>query len=96
MQYRQLGASGPRVAALGLGCMGMSGMYGPANRAESIATISTARPGCADRGASVAQFAIAWVSAQGDDIVPVIGAHSRLQLTEAIGAPDNEFSVGLR
>jgi len=42
MQYRQLGAAGPRVSALGLGCMGMSGMYGPSDRAESIATIHAA------------------------------------------------------
>ncbi|MGA8258962.1 MAG: aldo/keto reductase, partial [Arenicellales bacterium] len=42
MQIRQLGASGPSVSALGLGCMGMSGMYGPADRAESIATIHAA------------------------------------------------------
>jgi aryl-alcohol dehydrogenase-like predicted oxidoreductase len=42
MDYRQLGAAGPRVSALGLGCMGMSGMYGPADRAESIATIHAA------------------------------------------------------
>jgi aryl-alcohol dehydrogenase-like predicted oxidoreductase len=39
---RRLGSSGPFVAALGLGCMGMSGMYGPADRAESIATIHAA------------------------------------------------------
>ena len=42
MHHRQLGAAGPRVSALGLGCMGMSGMYGPADRAESIATIHAA------------------------------------------------------
>jgi aryl-alcohol dehydrogenase-like predicted oxidoreductase len=42
MQHRQLGAAGPRISALGLGCMGMSGMYGPADRAESIATIHAA------------------------------------------------------
>lgn len=39
---RNLGAKGPRVSALGLGCMGMSGMYGAADRAESIATIHAA------------------------------------------------------
>jgi aryl-alcohol dehydrogenase-like predicted oxidoreductase len=39
---RQLGAAGPRVSALGLGCMGMSGVYGPADRAESTATIHAA------------------------------------------------------
>src|SRR5579883_2506072 len=42
MQHRRLGAAGPRVSALGLGCMGMSGMYGPADRTESIATIHAA------------------------------------------------------
>jgi len=42
MQYRRLGTHGPTVSALGLGCMGMSGMYGPADRHESIATIHAA------------------------------------------------------
>ena len=42
MKRRRLGSDGPEVSALGLGCMGMSGMYGPADRAESIATIHAA------------------------------------------------------
>ena len=42
MDTRTLGKTGPTVSALGLGCMGMSGMYGPADRAESIATIHAA------------------------------------------------------
>ena len=42
MQMRKLGNTGPEVSALGLGCMGMSGMYGPSDRAESIATIHAA------------------------------------------------------
>jgi aryl-alcohol dehydrogenase-like predicted oxidoreductase len=42
MEQRRLGAAGPFVSALGLGCMGMSDFYGPADRAESLATIHAA------------------------------------------------------
>jgi aryl-alcohol dehydrogenase-like predicted oxidoreductase len=42
MQMTRLGKTGPEVSALGLGCMGMSGMYGPADEKESIATIHAA------------------------------------------------------
>jgi aryl-alcohol dehydrogenase-like predicted oxidoreductase len=40
---RTLGRSGLTVSALGLGCMGMSWAYGPTDRAESLATIRSAR-----------------------------------------------------
>jgi aryl-alcohol dehydrogenase-like predicted oxidoreductase len=39
---RTLGTNGPHVSALGLGCMGMSDLYGPADRGESMATIHAA------------------------------------------------------
>jgi pyridoxine 4-dehydrogenase len=42
MKTRNLGESGPTVSALGLGCMGMSDLYGPADREEGIATIRAA------------------------------------------------------
>jgi aryl-alcohol dehydrogenase-like predicted oxidoreductase len=42
MHTRPLGSTGPQVSALGLGCMGMSALYGDADRTESIATIHAA------------------------------------------------------
>lgn len=42
MEQRKLGSTGPTVSALGLGCMGMSEIYGPADRGESIATVHAA------------------------------------------------------
>ena len=39
---RQLGSTGPTVFPMALGCMGMSGMYGPVDERESIATIHAA------------------------------------------------------
>ncbi|MFG2883283.1 aldo/keto reductase [Streptomyces sp. NPDC048297] len=42
MRTRTLGTTGPQVSALGLGCMGMSALYGDADRAESLATVHAA------------------------------------------------------
>jgi aryl-alcohol dehydrogenase-like predicted oxidoreductase len=42
MHHRKLGAGGPAVSALGLGCMGMSEFYGARDDAESIRTIHRA------------------------------------------------------
>jgi aryl-alcohol dehydrogenase-like predicted oxidoreductase len=42
LQQRSLGATGPKVFPISLGCMGMSGMYGLADERESIATIHAA------------------------------------------------------
>jgi len=42
MKTRQLGNTGPVVSTFGLGCMGMSDMYGPSDRAESLATFDAA------------------------------------------------------
>src|SRR5277367_6517279 len=46
---RRLGANGPQIFPISLGCMGMSGMYGHADESESIATIHAAL----DRGVNL-------------------------------------------
>ena len=42
MKLRRLGDFGPEVSAIGLGCMGMSDFYGPADEKESLATLREA------------------------------------------------------
>ena len=42
MVTRELGATGQKISALGLGCMGMSEFYGPANQEEALSTIHSA------------------------------------------------------
>ncbi|MEO6919478.1 MAG: aldo/keto reductase [Collimonas sp.] len=42
MKTQQIGNTGPQSSVIGLGCMGMSDMYGPADESESIATLHAA------------------------------------------------------
>jgi aryl-alcohol dehydrogenase-like predicted oxidoreductase len=42
LEHRQLGRSALRVSAIGLGCMGLSGVYGPADDGESVTLIQKA------------------------------------------------------
>ena len=56
------------------------------NVERNLALVEALRKVAEGRNASVAQVAIAWVAAQGQDIVPLIGARRRDRLTEALGA----------
>ena len=56
------------------------------NRARNQAVIDTLARLAADKGISATQLAIAWVLAKGRHIVPVIGARTRAQLAESLGA----------
>ncbi len=49
MEQKTLGRTGPAVAAIGLGCMGMSELYGATNDQESLATLNAAL----DRGVTL-------------------------------------------
>src|SRR3954452_22431914 len=64
----------------------MSPRFQGANLDANLALVETLRGIAADLGVSVAQVAIAWVAAQGRDIVPLVGARRRDRLTEALGA----------
>jgi aryl-alcohol dehydrogenase-like predicted oxidoreductase len=56
------------------------------NLAHNLKLVEVLRQIATIKDASVAQVAIAWTLARGDDIVPVIGARRREQLDEALGA----------
>ncbi|RED21555.1 pyridoxine 4-dehydrogenase [Rhodopseudomonas thermotolerans] len=63
-----------------------------ANLDTNLALVDRLRGIADSAGCSVAQLAIAWVLAQGDDIVPVIGARRLDRLNEALGALSVQLS----
>jgi pyridoxine 4-dehydrogenase len=58
------------------------------NLDANLALVESLRTIAGEIGATPAQVAIAWVAAQGNDIVPLVGARRRDRLTEALGALD--------
>ena len=66
----------------------MSPRFQGSNLDSNLALVDQLRAIAEDIGASPAQVAIAWVAAQGNDIVPLVGARRRDRLTEALGALD--------
>jgi aryl-alcohol dehydrogenase-like predicted oxidoreductase len=76
------------------GFRAMSPRFQRENLEHNLALVEKLRAAASDIGATVAQVAIAWVAAQGTDIVPLVGARQRSRLTEALGALDMSLSVG--
>jgi aryl-alcohol dehydrogenase-like predicted oxidoreductase len=82
MEQRTLGRTGPVVSALGLGCMGMSDLYGPADRAESIATVRAALD------AGITLFDTGDFYGMG---------HNEMLLAEALaGVPRDRYAISLK
>jgi len=81
---RQLGDAGPRVFPLALGCMGMSGMYGASDDAESIATIQAAL----DAGVSVLDTGDFYGSGHNEMLIAraIAGRRDRVLLSVKFGA----------
>jgi len=76
MQQRTLGKNGPRVSALGLGCMGMSEFYGPRDEAESLATLHHAL----DRGVNFLDTADMYGSGANEELLAKVLATRRAEV----------------
>lgn len=88
----KLGSTGPEVFPLGLGCMGMSGMYGATDDAESIRTIQTA----IDRGVTLIDTGDFYGMGHNELLVgrAIAGRRDRVQLSVKFGAmrgPDGSW-----
>jgi aryl-alcohol dehydrogenase-like predicted oxidoreductase len=72
----------------------LSPRFTAGNVEHNLALVEALRTIAAGCGATVAQIAIAWVLAQGEDIVPLVGARRRDRLAEALGALTLDLSPG--
>lgn len=89
----KLGSTGPEVFPLGLGCMGMSGMYGTTDDAESIRTIQVA----IDRGVTLLDTGDFYGMGHNELLVgrAIAGRRERVQLSVKFGAlrgPDGSWN----
>jgi aryl-alcohol dehydrogenase-like predicted oxidoreductase len=62
------------------------------NLERNLALVETLREIAEEKGATVAQLAIAWALSRGEDVVPLVGARRRERLTEALGALELELT----
>jgi aryl-alcohol dehydrogenase-like predicted oxidoreductase len=79
------GASDPRTR--------MMPRFSGANAEHNLGLVEALRRVADAKGCTVAQLAIAWVAARGDDIVPLVGARTRVRLDEALAAADLDLTA---
>jgi aryl-alcohol dehydrogenase-like predicted oxidoreductase len=63
------------------------------NRERNQQLVDALQRLAAEKGATASQLAIAWVLARGDDIVPLVGARTRAQLSESLGGLEVHLSA---
>lgn len=88
----KLGASGPEVFPIALGCMGMSGMYGPTDEDESVATIQAA----VERGVDLIDTGDFYGMGHNEALLrrALVGRRDRVKLSVKFGAlrgPDGSW-----
>jgi len=96
MKMRKLGAHGPEVSAMGLGCMGMSEFYGPGDEQESLATIDRAL----ELGINLLDTADVYGPHKNEELVgrAIKGRRSRFFIATKFGIvrdPENPHSRGV-
>ncbi|MBO9534730.1 MAG: aldo/keto reductase [Solirubrobacteraceae bacterium] len=64
----------------------------PGNYEQNVAAVDQLRALAGEKGATVTQLALAWLLAQGDDIVPIPGTRSQSRLAENAAAVDIELT----
>ncbi len=67
--------------------------FQPGNLERNLSLLDTLEAIGQERGLTAAQLAIAWVAAQGEDIIPLIGTKRRSRLAEALAALDVTLSA---
>ncbi|PRY30966.1 aldo/keto reductase [Umezawaea tangerina] len=67
---------------------GFTPRFSAENVTHNLALTDALRRVAEAKGCTVAQLAIAWVAAQGEDVVPLVGARTRVRLAEALPAID--------
>ncbi|MFI1227558.1 MULTISPECIES: aldo/keto reductase [unclassified Streptomyces] len=72
---------------------GFGPRFSDGNVEHNLALVDALRRVAEAKGCTVAQLVIAWVAAQGRDIVPLVGARTRERLTEALPALDLDLTA---
>ncbi|MFE2030402.1 aldo/keto reductase [Streptomyces hygroscopicus] len=72
---------------------GLSPRFSSENVEHNLALVEALRRVAGTKGCTVAQLAIAWVAAQGQDIVPLVGARTRARLAEALPATELDLTA---
>ncbi len=72
---------------------GVHPRFSSGNVEHNLGLVEALRRVAEAKGCTVAQLAIAWVAAQGEDIVPLVGARTRERLAEALPALEVELTA---
>jgi len=91
MKTKTLGQQGLSVSAIGLGCMGLSQAYGPADDEESIATVHRA----IEVGVTLLDIAISYGAGHNEELIgrAITGRRDRMVLASKVGIVRDEHGV---